>query len=100
MYREPVILSITKTGDIPDVIILFRDQQQVFFDDLNIEVRKSSLNNVRQLYNYRVLQAAICACLFTTIKSSIILTVFISTTIFNFFQVRVLMIVLLLGFYF
>ena len=44
---DPVILNISKTGKTPDVVILFRDQSQFFLGDLNIKVRKSTLNNVR-----------------------------------------------------
>ena len=43
---DPDILSISKTGEVPDVLILFRDQSQFFIDDLTIEVRRSTLNNV------------------------------------------------------
>jgi len=43
---DPVILDISKTGEAPDVLILFRDQSQFFIDDLDIAVRRSTLNNV------------------------------------------------------
>jgi len=42
----PVILEINKIGEVPEVLILFRQQLQFFIDDLDIAVRRSTLNNV------------------------------------------------------